>query len=154
MSSSKSHEQSSSIQSARCSATTTAGTACKAWAVRGTNPPLCSAHGGGSRPVGAPTGNRNAWKHGYYSQDPDAINIGNAIAGLTDKMNRMDGMIERAQVEGEELIHVFELYTQACSRLGRLLRDRRALSGEAADGISGAIAQALDELSTELGVDL
>ncbi len=35
------------------------------------------------------------------------------------------------------------------SRLGRLLRDRRALSGDAADGISDAIAKALDELGSE-----
>jgi len=33
--------------------------------------------------------------------------------------------------------------------VARLLRDRRALSGEAADGIAGALAQAIDELSTE-----
>jgi len=38
--------------------------------------------------------------------------------------------------------------------VARLLRDKRALSGEAADGIAGAIAQALDELSTELGIKL
>jgi hypothetical protein len=38
--------------------------------------------------------------------------------------------------------------------VARLLRDQRALSGEAADGIAGAIAQALDELGTELGLDL
>jgi hypothetical protein len=34
------------------------------------------------------------------------------------------------------------------------MRDQRALSGAAADGISGAIAQALDELSTHMGVEL
>jgi hypothetical protein len=38
--------------------------------------------------------------------------------------------------------------------VARLLRDKRALSGEAADGVAGAIAQALDELSTELGIKL
>ena len=35
-----------------------------------------------------------------------------------------------------------------------MLRDRRALSGEASDGFAGAIAQALDELGSEWGVDL
>jgi hypothetical protein len=35
-----------------------------------------------------------------------------------------------------------------------LMRAKRALSGEAADGLADAFAQALDELSTELGVDL
>jgi hypothetical protein len=34
------------------------------------------------------------------------------------------------------------------------LKARRALSGEAADGLAAAFAQALDELSTELGIEL
>jgi hypothetical protein len=38
--------------------------------------------------------------------------------------------------------------------IARLLRDKRALSGKAADGISGAIAQALDEMGTEYGLPL
>jgi hypothetical protein len=54
----------------------------------------------------------------------------------------------------EELAHLLKIHGQNASRLGRLLRDRRALSGDAADGISGAIAQALEELSTELGTQL
>lgn len=40
------------------------------------------------------------------------------------------------------------------SRLGHLLRDQRALSGETTDGISTAFAQALDKLSIELGYQL
>jgi len=49
------------------------------------------------------------------------------------------------------LARLLQLHAKTASRLGRLLRDQRALSGEAADGISAAIGQALDELSTELG---
>jgi len=104
--------------------------------------------------VGAPPGNQNARKHGFYAEDPQAVTISDAIAALADKLNRMDEMITAGEVSGSNLIKLFELYTQACSRMGRLLRDKRALSGDAADGISGAIAQALDELSTELGTDL
>ena len=51
-------------------------------------------------------------------------------------------------------MQLFALHGLNASRLGRLLRDQRALSGEAADGIAGAIAQALDELSSELGAEL
>jgi len=46
------------------------------------------------------------------------------------------------------------LALQAIRTVAKLMRDRRALSGEAADGIAGAIAQALDELSTEWGISL
>lgn len=104
--------------------------------------------------MGGQKGNQNALKHGFYAADPESVSIEDAIAGLTDKMTRMDHMVSSGEITGSELIRVFELYTQACSRLGRLLRDKRALSGDAADGISGAIAQALDELGTELGIEL
>jgi len=142
----------------RCSATTASGHPCRAWAVHDTDPPLCIAHqraptGGGERPVGAPPGNTNAVKHGFYSSDPTGVTIDEAIAGLVDKMTRLDEIIATAK-NGEYVIRLFELYTQASSRLSRMLRDRRALSGEAADGIAGAIAQAMDELGTELGADL
>lgn len=54
----------------------------------------------------------------------------------------------------EDWMRLVELYSLTAGRLGRLMRDRRALQGEAADGLVGAIAQALDELRTELGWDV
>ena len=47
----------------RCTARTDGGLTCRNWAVRGSNPPRCGAHGGGRRPPGAPYGNRNAQIH-------------------------------------------------------------------------------------------
>jgi hypothetical protein len=138
----------------KCTATTKKGKPCQARAVRdpspdGRDPPRCAAHGGGR-----PAGNQNARTHGFYAEDPAEITIDQAIAGLADKMNRLDQFIADLQGNGEYLIRLFALYTQASGRLARLLRDRRALSGQAADGFAGAIAQALAEMSTELGVDL
>jgi hypothetical protein len=49
-----------------CTATCADGSSCRAWAVRGTDPPRCAAHGGGERPVGPPKGNQNARTHGFY----------------------------------------------------------------------------------------
>ena len=71
----------------------------------------------------------------------------------------IDGLLaEEAQSPGtllvQDLARLMALHSQNASRLGRLLRDKRALSGEAADGLAGAIGQALDELSTEWGIDL
>ncbi len=51
----------------RCTATCADGTPCSAWAVRGTDPPLCAAHGGTDARIGAPPGNTNALKHGYHA---------------------------------------------------------------------------------------
>ena len=49
-----------------CTATTAAGTPCKNHAVKGSQ--LCKAHGGSTLDIahGAPPGNTNAVKHGFY----------------------------------------------------------------------------------------
>ena len=47
-----------------------------------------------------------------------------------------------------------QLLSRGAGQLARLMRAKRALSGDAADGLADAFAKALDELSTELGIDL
>jgi hypothetical protein len=49
----------------KCSATTVSGRSCRAYAIKNSSPPLCAAHSGHT---GAPKGNQNAVKHGYYRQ--------------------------------------------------------------------------------------
>jgi hypothetical protein len=144
----------------RCTATCADGSPCSAWAVRGTAPPLCAAHGGSEIRSGAPPGNQNALKHDYYAGGElcDECSIDAIIDNLYQRQLHLDEYIDQVLSGGsvsiEELAHLLRIHGQNASRLGRLLRDRRALSGDAADGISGPIAQALDELSTELGVEL
>jgi hypothetical protein len=155
------------MSSRPCTATCADGSPCKAWAVRSSDPARCAAHGGGSRPVGAPAGNANALRHGFGAacpagpdhgggNSPDECSIDTIIDLLYQRQLQLDDYIDQVQEAATliELTHLLRIYGQNASRLGRLLRDRRALSGDAADGISGAIAAALDELSTELGTDL
>lgn len=154
-----------------CSATRADGSPCRAWAVRGTDPPRCGVHGGTDARIGPPLGNTNALKHGYYarpstlsaaSPDGDAgeelCTIDDVIFSLHQKQKLLDAYIDEVvsnqSASVANIAHLLRLQGQNASRLGRLLRDRRALSGDAADGISGAIGQALDELSTELGIPL
>jgi hypothetical protein len=151
----------------RCRAQTATGRPCNAWAVRGSDPPLCSAHSRGREPASVQAGKapadtedlptataRESEEGGFYSTDPSEVSINDAIAGLVDKMLRLDDLIVAHEGPNGYLIELFTIYTQASSRLARLLRDRRALSGDAADGFASAIALALDELSTEWGVEL
>ena len=147
----------------RCTALTARGTPCKAWAMADTDPPRCAAHGGSRKHPGAPEGNRNALKHGFYAQPQQPLtDIADIIADLAAKQAALSAHIDDALSDADDdtrphlvdLVKLFSLHGQNASRLGRLLRDQRALSGDAADGISGAIAQALDELSTELGTAL
>ena len=145
----------------RCTALTARGTPCKAWATASSNPPRCAAHGGTDKRPGAPVGNRNAFKHGLYAQPSRPLtSIEEVIADLAEKQlalsNQIDVCLDDVDdtTSPQDIAKLFALHGQNASRLGRLLRDQRALSGEAADGIAGAIAQALDELSSELGTDL
>lgn len=144
--------------SRRCTATTASGTQCRAWAVPGSDPPRCGAHRGGTHPPGAPAGNSNALTHGFYSHSNPPAQITAVIEDLIAKQKALsdyiDTRLNEEKTTVESLAHLLALHGQNASRLGRLLRDQRALSGEAADGIAGAIAQALDELSNELGAPL
>jgi hypothetical protein len=79
------------------------------------------------------------------------------VADLADRQGLLTSYLEKrlsAGAEVEEIARLFALHGQNASRLGRLLRDQRALSGDSADGLLAAIGQALDELSTELGIEL
>lgn len=137
----------------RCTSLTAAGDPCKAWAARGTDPPTCAIHAGLTVGAGAPIGNQNRRTHGFYSTNPAAVNVDQIIAGLVNKLHRLDQLIDQNQTV-QDLTSLISLYAQATSRLSRLLRDRRALSGEAASGVIDAIAAALDELGTIWGLDL
>lgn len=143
------------MSNTRCTATKRDGTPCRAWAIKGTA--ACSAHSPNSH-VGAPPGNQNAARHGLYAAPASpAGSIQAVIADLAAKQQALSDYIDRCIADDtpiEALAHLLALHGQNASRLGRLLRDHRALSGEAADGIAGAIAQALDELSNELGAPL
>jgi hypothetical protein len=104
---------------------------------------------------GAQPGNRNAQTHGgYVAPEAPAITIEDAIAQLVECQQRITRALDEDALDPQTTLHAFGIMSSNTSRLGRLLRDQRALSGAAADGISGAIAQALDELSTELGIPL
>lgn len=48
-------------------------------------------------------------------------------------------------------VKVAAALTSGTGRVARLLRDERALTGQAGDGLAAAVAHALNELTTELG---
>lgn len=146
--------------SRRCTAVCLDGSPCRAWSVHGTDPPRCSAHGGargGVVEIEGPARRRSQGVHVDASL-PEDCNIDAVIDDLYQKQVLLSDIIDQIQagesVSLRELAHLLRIHGQNASRLGRLLRDRRALSGDAADGISGAIAQALDELSSEFGTEL
>ena len=148
---------SSKSDSRRCSELTKAGEPCRAFAVRGTQ--RCAAH---SRDVGAPVGNQNRLTHGFYvrpSPSGKLKNLDGVIDDLIFRQEQLSAYIDEQMAEGIEVDDVLKLMSlqgQIASRLGRLKRDQRALSGESADGMFEMMSKLLDEINTEmnLGVTL
>jgi len=121
-----------------------------------TDPPLCAAHSADRR-GGAPRGNTNRKTHGFYSQPPkDLRTIDDILTDALQKQAQLSAFIENAVATGdvdvETVTKLLALHGQNASRLGRLLRDKRALSGESADGLLDAIGTVLDEISTEMDI--
>ncbi len=132
----------------RCTALRVNGKPCQGWAQRDSDPPRCVTHAGSGE---APSAGREPG-------EAEPISIASIIADLASKQRAISEYLDRhltpEATDLDEIANLFALHGLNASRLGRLLRDQRALSGAASDGIAGAIAQALDELSTELGADL
>ncbi len=81
--------------------------------------------------------------------------IGEVVTGLLEWQRYVAGVLAEMAQGGEppspRFVQVLELYSRNAGRLGRLLRDQRALDGQAGDGYSRALDRALDELRDELG---
>ena len=80
------------------------------------------------------------------------------VLDLLAKQNRLSRYIDShlgdEKMALPDLARLLAIHSQNASRLGRLLRDKRALSDRAADAMTAAIDQALDELSAEWGIEL
>jgi hypothetical protein len=130
--------------------------------VKGSDPPRCAAH---SASVGTSKGKHNGEQRGSgiglrtVEGRPlrDLTQIDEVVADLAERQAQLTDYLTTRLIQGadvQEVAKLFALHGQNASRLGRLLRDRRALSGESADGLLQAVGQALDEISTELGIEL
>lgn len=149
----------------RCTATTKAGNPCRAWAVHGTNPPRCPAHANllNKGPSEGASERDLSFYHRQLSSKEAADLMAHADDGtLTDEIAINRIMLRRLltvlqnneALTMHDLTNIAPLVFRGTRSVARLLREERALSGEAADGIAGAIGKALDELSNELGLEL
>jgi hypothetical protein len=138
----------------QCEATTKRGTRCKRLAKAGSR--FCGLHDGRGAQPGAPKGNRNARKHGFYAghltteELEDLAVVAAAAAGLEDEIGLLRVRIRRALAEGCGLDQV----SRALGRLTQMLKAQRQISGEAADSFQQALAEVLDGLEEELDLGL
>lgn len=148
-------------QKRRCAANTKAGRPCSAWAMAGSD--YCRVHRMDLAPTGAPDGQHA--RQGLYSRflKPDdvvALALVGADVTLDDEIaftraviRRLAGLMETA-ASIEDACRLANTLFQGTGRVANLLRTQQALSKETADGVTGAIAKALDELGSEWGIRL
>ena len=123
----------------RCTALTSAARPCQAWAVRGSDPPRCAAHGG-LEPAEAEQNSQEALEQEIYA-------VRRLLWRLLDHLN------EDPEPRLQEITVIAPILLDTTRTMAHLLRDQRALRGDTAEGIAGAIGQALDELAVEWGLN-
>jgi hypothetical protein len=140
----------------KCTATTASGKPCKAWAIRGSDPPLCAPHSG---LTGAPKGNTNAMTHGYYRRrvqpgEIDALYDGAGELDITHEavllrvlLHRLASYLNDPDLPLEKVKSIAPLIvstSRALAYMQKQLPDPHAIDWDAA----------LDELSKEWGWEL
>lgn len=160
--------------SRRCIATRIDGEACRAWAVRESEPPLCSVHGGGGEASrGVDSGAAGALASdsardeaaGQDRQDGDLEEVATLVnlaldEGLEDEVAASRIAVQRVMEELREELSPAEfarlagLVFRGSDTIARLLRAQRELTGDSVEGIAGAISEALDAIGEEWGVEL
>lgn len=138
----------------QCEANTKRGRRCRRPAKAGSA--FCGLHDGSGARAGAPAGNINARRHGFYSKHltaeelADLAVVAAQAAGLEDEIGLLRVRIRRALEEGIDLDQV----GRALQRLTQMLKAQRLLTGEAADRFQETLADVLDGLTDELGLRL
>lgn len=138
---------------------------CNAWAMKGHPSGRCRQHlisELGPMGGGAPPGNLSAKTHGFHARslfsEQELLDISRMAAqgefSLDEEIATVKVLLKRVVESGAEFGSVVLAYTQGARDLAYLLRAKRAITGGAAEGLASAFAQALDEISTEMGIEL
>lgn len=152
------------FQRQKCAGTTKAGNPCKAWAVRGER--YCSAHLGRNVGAGAPAGNTNATKHGFYASAftvqelvdvmelGGEINLDDEIAMIRVASRRVmrwlsDEIEEEGPPSAVTLHRLLTALNSSARTVARLVREKAHNTGQ-----GELFDDVLDELAEELGIEL
>ena len=139
---------------------------CRAWAIRDSDPPLCSPHSRRNGP--ALLDNQNARTHGFYSrvihsheladllEEAGATALESEIAIARVALRRLFGYLaSAADLRPLDYARLADVIFHGVRTIARLQRDHQTLVAAANEDLFGeAINFALDELSAEWGVEL
>ena len=142
----------------QCTATTKAGRPCKAHAMHGRD--HCSSHAGRAR-GGAPPGNTNALKHGFYRPTltadevtalithADNLTLDDEIAVTRVMLRRLMSRLNDPDLSNEDLTSMAPLIFTGSKTVALLLRQKQP--GSTMQDVMGDV---LDALAAELNADL
>ncbi|MDD5039391.1 MAG: hypothetical protein PHN78_08790 [Dehalococcoidales bacterium] len=105
---------------------------------------------------GAPKGNQNARKHGFYSKTLDEterldFELATSVEGIDDEIALLRVKIKSLLVRDPDNI---KLIMQATNTLARLLRTRYNISREDKKGLKEAIGNVLKDIALPLGIGI
>ena len=129
---------------------------CRAWAMP--DSPYCRSHRPaeaaradspppGESPLGIYAAALTPEERQLIEGQSEALDLEPEIWLLRVMSRRLFLAIGQGDADQETLRKLASVLYQGIARLSQLLRTRRAVSGEAADGLACALAQALDELT-------
>jgi len=105
---------------------------------------------------GAPRGNQNARKHGFYSKVLDEaeqldFDLASSVEGIDDEIALLRVKIKSILSSDPENIR---LIMQATNTLSRLIKTRYNISREQKKGLKEAIGNVLKDIALPLGITL
>jgi len=108
------------------------------------------------RKRGAPEGNQNARKHGFYSKVLDEVErldfeLATSVDGIDDEIALLRVKIKSLLAHDPENI---KLIMQATNTLARLVRTRYNISKEDKKGLKEAIGNVLRDVALPLGIGI
>ncbi len=108
------------------------------------------------RKKGAPKGNQNARKHGFYSRVLDEaeqldFELATGVEGIDDEIALLRVKIKSILKNDPENI---KLITQATSALARLVKTRYNITKEQKQGLKEAIGNVLRDVALPLGIGI
>ena len=110
----------------------------------------------GKRKSGAPRGNQNARKHGFYSKvldEAEQLDLEQAtrVEGIDDEIALIRVKIKSVVAHDPQNI---KLIMQATTTLARLLRTKYNIRKEDKNGLRQAIANVLKDVALPLGISI
>jgi hypothetical protein len=106
------------------------------------------------RPVGAPRGNRNARKHGFYAKvlteaEQLDLEVASGIEGIDDEIDLLRVKIKSCLMEDPDNIAVI---LEATGALARLIKVKYNLDSKQGKGVKDAIVDVVKDLAIPMGI--